>query len=57
MFESNPRIPYRLASTAPALAPLEGKSVICHVVVNVEHWPFDQPMPRKMLNAPHGKEA
>ena len=56
MLESNPRIPYRLASSAPALTPLDGKRLICHVVVNVEHWPFDQPMPRKMLNAPHGKE-
>ena len=27
-----------------------------HLVVNVEHWQFDQPMPRKLLTAPQGIE-
>ena len=27
-----------------------------HLVVNVEHWQFDQPMPRKLLTAPQGLE-
>jgi len=53
---SNPRIDYRLGSAAPQLAPLDGKPLICHVVVNIEHWPFDKPLPRKLLAAPHGKD-
>jgi len=28
-----------------------------HVVVNVEVWPFDQPMPRGILTPPHGQTA
>ena len=53
---SNPRIPYRLPSTRPRLDPPEGKPLIVHLVVNVEHWQFDQAMPRKILTAPHGRE-
>lgn len=37
------------------LVPLQGKPIMVHVVVNVEYWPFDQPMPRAALPAPHGK--
>ena len=53
----NPRVPFLLADERPALAPPEGKPLIVHVVVNVETWPFDQPMPRKLLSAPHGADA
>src|ERR1700761_4730406 len=54
---SNPRIPYQYASDRPSLAPpVAGKRLIVHVVVNVEHWPFDQPMPRKLLPGPHGND-
>ncbi len=53
---SNPRVPYRLPSTGPRLDPPEGKPLIVHLVVNVEHWQFDQAMPRKILTAPHGRE-
>jgi len=28
-----------------------------HMVVNVEHWQFDQAMPRKIITAPHGAES
>jgi peptidoglycan/xylan/chitin deacetylase (PgdA/CDA1 family) len=52
---SNPRIAYQMASRRERLAPLRDKPVIVHVVVNVEHWPFDQPMPRAAIPAPHGK--
>lgn len=31
--------------------------LLIHLVVNVEHWPFDQPMPRALLPAPHGVGA
>jgi allantoinase len=54
---SNPRIPYRLASAAPALPPLRGKRLIVQLVVNIEHWQFDQPMPRTVLTPPHGRDA
>ena len=54
---SNPRIAFELADRRPLLAPPDGKPLIVHLVVNVEHWRFDQPMPRKALTSPHGLEA
>ena len=54
---NNPRVPFQLLSSRPKLDPPEGKPLIVHVVVNVESWPFDQPMPRKFLTAPHGLET
>jgi len=57
MSTSNPRIPYQMASARPRLAPLRGKPLMVHVVVNVEYWPFDQAMPRGVLPAPHGKAS
>src|SRR5260221_6596491 len=53
---SNPRIAYQLASQRAALTPPRGKPLIVHLVVNIETWPFDQPMPRKVFTAPHGAE-
>lgn len=54
---SNPRVPYQMASDRAVLPPpAPGKRLIVHVVVNVEHWPFDQPMPRKLLSGPHGND-
>jgi peptidoglycan/xylan/chitin deacetylase (PgdA/CDA1 family) len=54
---ANPRIPYRLSSQRPKLPPLDGKRVLVHLVVNVEHWQFDQPMPRTIITPPHGRET
>lgn len=54
---SNPRIAYELADERARLAPPGGKPLIVHVVVNVEVWPFDQPMPRGILSPPHGQAA
>lgn len=54
--QSNPRIPYRMASAAPALPPLRGKRLLVQLVVNIEHWLFDQPMPRTVLTPPHGRD-
>jgi peptidoglycan/xylan/chitin deacetylase (PgdA/CDA1 family) len=54
---SNPRIAYELADERATLAPPGGKPLIVHVVVNVEVWPFDQPMPRGILSPPHGAAA
>ncbi len=54
---SNPRIPYRMSSERKRLAPpVPGKPLMVHIVVNVEVWPFDQPMPRKILPGPHGSD-
>ncbi len=54
---SNPRIPYQMASDRKRLAPpVPGKPLIVHIVVNVEYWPFDQPMPRKLIPGPHGSD-
>jgi hypothetical protein len=54
---SNPRIPYQMASDrAPLPPPKPNKRLIVHVVVNVEYWPFEQPMPRKLLPGPHGND-
>jgi allantoinase len=54
---SNPRIPYRLSSDGPKLPSLKGKRILVHLVVNVENWQFDQPMPRTIITPPHGKET
>lgn len=53
---SNPRIPYQMSSARAPLEGPDGKPLIVHLVVNVEHWLFDQNMPRKYLTAPHGLE-
>ena len=54
---SNGRVAYQMASDRARLPPpAPGKPLIVHVVVNVENWPFDQPMPRKLLPGPHGND-
>jgi allantoinase len=54
---SNPRIEFRLADEAAKLTPPEGKTLIVHVVVNVEAWAFDAPQPRGILTGPQGVAA
>ena len=49
---ANPRIPYQLSSERAALLALQGKRILVHLVVNVEHWQFDQPMPRTIVTPP-----
>ena len=49
----NPRIPFQMSSERPRYAPLRGKPLIVNAVVNIEYWPFDQPMPRGVLPPPH----
>jgi len=56
MLTSNPRIPFMLSSDQGRLAPPQGKSIIVHIALNLEIWPFDQPMPRAILQAPHGQQ-
>lgn len=52
---SNPRIPYQMTSERPKLKAPRGKPLIVHVVVNIEYWQFDQPMPRTIVVPPHGR--
>ena len=53
---SNPRIPYQMSTQRPILSPPNGKPLIVHIVINIEHWPFDLPMPRKLIPPPHSIE-
>ena len=53
--DSNPRLPFRLADLGEPRMP--AGEMLAHVVVNIEAWPFDQPMPRGLLPAPHGAQA
>ena len=55
MPENNPRIPFRLLDELPRLKPLKGKPIMIHIVMNLEVWPFDRPMPRTILQNPHDK--
>lgn len=51
---TNPRIPFVLSTDRPRLPAPGGKPLIVHVVVNLEVWPFDRPLPRKIQPGPHG---
>lgn len=53
----NPRIPFELSSERLRLSAPSGCPLIVQLIVNVENWRFDKPMPRKVLTAPHGFEA
>ncbi len=52
---SNPRIPYEMSSARAKLRPPGGKPLMVHVVVNIEYWQFDQPMPRTIVVPSHGR--
>ncbi|MEZ5740653.1 MAG: polysaccharide deacetylase family protein [Burkholderiaceae bacterium] len=54
---ANPRIPYRFSDEGPALTPHSDGNILVHLVVNVEHWAFEAPMPRTIITPPHGKET
>jgi peptidoglycan/xylan/chitin deacetylase (PgdA/CDA1 family) len=54
---TNPRIPYRFSNEGPVIAAHSDGNIMVHLVVNVEHWPFDAPMPRTIITPPHGKET
>ena len=51
---SNPRVPFQFSSDRAPLPPLDGKKLIVHAAMNIEYWPFDRPMPRGIIPAPHG---
>jgi peptidoglycan/xylan/chitin deacetylase (PgdA/CDA1 family) len=50
-------IEFELSSARPALEAPPGGRLIVHVVVNVEYWRFDEPMPRAIMPAPHGVQS
>jgi len=54
---SNPRIEYQFSTSRPRLAPPGGKPIVVILVVNVEHWRIEDPMPRTLITPPHGKET
>lgn len=54
---ANPRVPYRFSNDGPKLTPHPSGHIMVHLVVNVEHWEFDAPMPRTIVTPPHGKET
>ncbi len=54
---ANPRVPYRFSNEGPVVAPHPDGNILVHLVVNVEHWEFDAPMPRTIITPPHGKET
>ncbi len=53
---SHPFIDHELAGRRAELPLLGGADVLVHIVLNVELWAFDAPMPRKLLGGPHGKD-
>ncbi|QZY43861.1 MULTISPECIES: polysaccharide deacetylase family protein [Mycolicibacterium] len=54
MTERRAPAPFALSTQAPRLTPPAAATVLVNVVVNLEHWTLDQPMPRAALPAPHG---
>lgn len=54
---ANPRVAYRMSSSRPKLPALDGKRILVHLVVNVEHWQFEHAMPRTIVTPPHGRET
>lgn len=54
--DSNPRIPFELSSHRKRLEPLNGRPLMVNVVMNIEYWPYDRPMPRGILPPPHGAQ-
>lgn len=53
---TNPRVPFRSSLEYPLLTAPQGRPLIVQLCVAVEAWPFDRPVPRKLMPAPHGKE-
>lgn len=56
-FTSNPRIAFQMSTERPPLVPPNGKPLIVHILVAVENWRFEDPMPRLVLPGPHGVQS
>ena len=50
----NPRIPFQYAAKRAPLPPPDGKPLMVQIVVALEIFHYDQPIPRKILANPHG---
>jgi len=50
----SPRVRYEPSSARKKLVAPPGGPLIVHLVVNVEHWVYTEPMPRVLLPAPQG---
>jgi allantoinase len=46
-----------MSSERAPLPRFQDKRIVVHLVVNVEHWQFDHPMPRTIVTPPHGRET
>lgn len=55
--QSNPRVPFELSNERKPLKALNGKPIMVNVAMNIEYWPFERPMPRGIIPAPHGAKA
>ncbi len=49
------RLPYSALPDRPPLTAPEGARMIVWVIVNVEHWSIERPMPRTVLSPPMGQ--
>lgn len=54
MAERTAPAPFELSDRTAPLDGLDGARVLVNVVVNLEHWTLDAPMPRAALPPPHG---
>jgi allantoinase len=54
---ANPRVPYRFSDDRPPLTAHPKGRIMVHLVVNVEHWQFENAMPRTIITPPHGEET
>jgi allantoinase len=52
------RIPYQASLQRGPVQPLRpDKPLVVHIVLNLEAWPFDEALPRKLISSPHGGSA
>ena len=49
------RVPYSAIVDRPKLSVPEGGRMLVWVIVNVEHWGIERPMPRTVLSPPMGQ--
>lgn len=55
--ESLPRIKFESSLSRKKLTYPPGGKLIVHVIVNVEYWSIDKPMPRRLLTPPGGNSS
>jgi len=53
-YTSNPRVAFRMSTERAPLPAPGGKPLIVHILVALEHWRFDDHMPRQIIPSPHG---